>query len=67
MVEGYAGHLFSHGIDYEARDKELKAMMMGARRMARHRREPQCPVSLLGSNGNKRLTPTQPSHGKISP
>ncbi len=29
MVEGYAGHLFSHGIDYEARDKDLKAMMMG--------------------------------------
>jgi hypothetical protein len=30
MVEGYAGHLMSHGIDYEARDDELKAMMMGA-------------------------------------
>jgi hypothetical protein len=29
MVEGYAGHLFSHGIDYEARDAELKTMMMG--------------------------------------
>jgi len=30
MVEGYAGHLFSHGIDYEARDKLLQDMMMGA-------------------------------------
>jgi hypothetical protein len=30
MVEGYAGHLFSHGIPYEARDEQLKAMMMGA-------------------------------------
>ncbi len=30
MVEGYAGHLFSHGIDYEARDAELTSMMMGA-------------------------------------
>ena len=30
MVEGYSGHLFSHGIDYEARDNELKAMMMGS-------------------------------------
>ena len=30
MVEGYAGHLFSHGIAYEARDKELQAMMKGA-------------------------------------
>jgi hypothetical protein len=30
MVEGYAGHLFSHGIAYEAREEELKAMMMGA-------------------------------------
>jgi hypothetical protein len=32
MVEGYAGHLFSHGIDYAARDEELTAMMMGAPR-----------------------------------
>jgi len=30
MVEGYAGHLFSHGIAYEARDEELTRMMMGA-------------------------------------
>ncbi len=30
MVEGYAGHLFSHGINYEPRDEELKAMMKGA-------------------------------------
>jgi hypothetical protein len=30
MVEGYAGHLFSHGIDYEARDAELTRMMSGA-------------------------------------
>ena len=30
MVEGYAGHLFSQGIDYQARDDKLKAMMMGA-------------------------------------
>jgi hypothetical protein len=30
MVEGYAGHLFSHGIDYEPRDKQLQAMMKGA-------------------------------------
>ena len=29
MVEGYAGHLFSHGIDYQARDEELTTMMMG--------------------------------------
>jgi hypothetical protein len=29
MVEGYAGHLFSHGIDYEDREKELDALMMG--------------------------------------
>jgi len=32
MVEGYAGHLLSHGIDYEARDEELSAMMMGSAR-----------------------------------
>jgi hypothetical protein len=30
MVEGYAGHLFSHGINYEARDEQLKALMTGA-------------------------------------
>jgi len=30
MVEGYAGHLFSQGIDYQARDDKLKAMMMGS-------------------------------------
>ena len=30
MVEGYAGHLFSHGINYEGRDEQVKAMMMGA-------------------------------------
>jgi len=30
MVEGYAGHLFSHGINYEGRDEQLKIMMMGA-------------------------------------
>jgi hypothetical protein len=30
MAEGYAGHLFSHGIDYEGRDEALKMMMMGA-------------------------------------
>jgi hypothetical protein len=30
MVEGYAGHLFSHGIDYEARDQQLRTMMNGA-------------------------------------
>ena len=30
MVEGYAGHLFSHGIPYEAREKQLRAMMSGA-------------------------------------
>jgi len=30
MAEGYAGHLFSHGIPYEARDEELTRMMMGA-------------------------------------
>jgi hypothetical protein len=30
MVEGYAGHLFSYGIDYEPREEELKTMMMGA-------------------------------------
>jgi hypothetical protein len=29
MVEGYAGHLSSYGINYKARDKELTAMMMG--------------------------------------
>jgi hypothetical protein len=29
MTEGYTGHLFSHGIDYEARDAELKEMMKG--------------------------------------
>jgi hypothetical protein len=29
MAEGYAGHLFSHGIDYEARDTELTDMMKG--------------------------------------
>jgi hypothetical protein len=29
LVEGYAGHLASYGIPYEARDEELKAMMMG--------------------------------------
>ena len=29
MVEGYDGHLFSHGIPYEGRKKELTAMMMG--------------------------------------
>jgi hypothetical protein len=30
MAEGYAGHLFSHGIDYEQRDDEMKTLMMGA-------------------------------------
>jgi hypothetical protein len=30
MVEGYAGHLFSHGIAYEARDEQLTRMMLGA-------------------------------------
>jgi len=29
MVEGYSGHLFSHGINFEARNKELTDMMMG--------------------------------------
>jgi len=29
MVEGYAGHLFSHGIDYSARDEELKDLLKG--------------------------------------
>jgi hypothetical protein len=30
MVVGYAGHLFSHGIDYQARDEEVTRLMMGA-------------------------------------
>ena len=30
MLEGYTGHLFSYGIHYEARDRELMAMMSGA-------------------------------------
>ena len=30
MVEGYAGHLFSHGIDYQPREKRLKSMMNGS-------------------------------------
>lgn len=30
MVEGYAGHLFSHGIAYQDRDKQLTALMDGA-------------------------------------
>jgi len=30
MLEGYSGHLFSHGIDYQARDQMVKRMMLGA-------------------------------------
>jgi hypothetical protein len=30
MVEGYDGHLFSHGINYEPRLQQLEAMMNGA-------------------------------------
>jgi hypothetical protein len=30
MVEGYEGHLYSYGIDYQPRLAKLKAMMMGA-------------------------------------
>jgi len=29
MVEGYSGHLFSHGIAYEDREAQLKSMMLG--------------------------------------
>ena len=31
MAEGYTGHLVSHGIDYQQRDVEVHALMMGAR------------------------------------
>jgi hypothetical protein len=30
MAEGYPGHLFSHGIDYEQRDIQVRALMKGA-------------------------------------
>jgi hypothetical protein len=29
LVEGYPGHLFSHGISYTARDAELRQLMLG--------------------------------------
>ena len=61
MVEGYAGHLFSHGIDYEARDEELKAMMMGAPQWRAIANDLNVRYLFWGTRGKKKVTRLDPA------